>query len=248
MAPDWLEPPAALGLLEDEVHVWSLALEQPDEEREALARALSEDERQRAARFYFEKDRRHFTVARGVLRALLGRYLERAPGEISFEYGPQGKPSLPSPAPLRFNLSHSGGRALLAFSREREVGVDIEQARPLKDLLGLAETVFSPRELATLRALSGAAREEAFFACWSRKEAFIKATGEGMSRRLDSFDVSLRPGEAARLLHVEGEPPGALRWELRALPELPGYGAALVITGLEAERVRLRCWRWVRRG
>jgi len=140
---------------------------------------------------------------------------------------------------LRFNVSHSGRLALLGFARDRELGVDIEHRRPLPDLLGLARTAFSPPEYAALCRLPPAAHHDAFFACWSRKEAFIKATGEGVAQ-LAAFEVSLAPGEPARLVRVDGEPVG--RWSMHELPAIPDYAAALVVEA--ASGSRLACWDW----
>ena len=237
----WLPPPAELALAGAEVHVWRVPLAPPADAVAALARTLDGDERSRAARFHFDRDRTAFTVARGALRTLAGGYLGAPPARLELGYRDKGKPYLTAPpGGLRFNVSHSGELALVCFARDREVGVDIERRRALPDLLSLARTSFSDREYAALCGLPPAAHHDAFFACWSRKEAFIKATGEGVSQLAD-FDVSLAPGEPARLLRVRGEPPGASRWSLRDLPAIDGYAAALVVEGAAA---RIDCWRW----
>ncbi len=251
MTAAWQPPPAEPALRDGDVHVWRVALDPPAEEVAALARTLSDDEQGRAARFYFERDRIAFTVARGALRTLAGRYLAEPPARLSFGYRERGKPYLTAPPGalrfLRFNVSHSGQRALLCFARDREVGVDIELRRELPDLLALARTAFSPAEYAALCRLPPDAHPDAFFACWSRKEAFIKATGEGVAQ-LAAFDVSLAPGEPARLLRVDGDPPGAPRWSLHDLPATPGYAAALVVERVAgaatdtADALRLACW------
>jgi 4'-phosphopantetheinyl transferase len=241
MTAGWRPPPPELILSPTDVHVWRVPLVQPAEPLAALARTLSDDERARAARFHFERDRTAFTAARGALRTLLGRYLDHPADQLAFGYRDKGKPYLLTPAgELRFNLSHSGQLALLAFVRGRELGVDIEQRRPLSDLLALGRTSFSPGEYAALCRLPPADHLHAFFSCWSRKEAFIKTTGEGISQ-LAAFDVSLAPGEPARLLRVHGEPPGQLRWSLQDLPAIPDYAAALVV---EAHDLHVDCWHW----
>jgi 4'-phosphopantetheinyl transferase len=206
-----------------------------------LARALSHDERERAARFHFERDRTAFTTARGALRALVGRYLDYPPEGVVFAYRERGKPHLATPAGgLRFNVSHSGDVALIAFAQDREVGVDIERTRAVHDLRGLAKLSFSHDEYATWCGLAPGEQPEAFFSCWSRKEAFIKATGEGISQLAD-FDVTLRPGEPARLLRVAGDSPAQPRWFLHDLPAVPGYAVALVVEGPHSQ---IACWDW----
>jgi len=236
----WRSPPTELALGATDVHVWRVPLVQPPAAIAALLRTLGEDERARAARFHFDRDRNAYIVARGTLRALAGRYLDHPPDALAFGYRAKGKPYLTAPPgdALRFNVSHSGELALIAFARGREIGVDIEHRRPLDDLLSLARTSFSPHEYAALCRLPPADHIHAFFSCWSRKEAFIKATGEGVSQLAD-FDVSLRPDEPARLLRVEGEPWAQRRWSLQDLPAIPDYAAALVIEGSESP---IDCW------
>jgi len=238
----WLPPPRELALGPAAVHVWRIPLAPPAAQVAALAATLSADERDRAARFHFDRDRTSYTVARGALRTLLGRYLDHPAPRLAFGYRDKGKPYLAAPADdsLCFNLSHSGQLALLAFVRGREVGVDIEQRRELRDLASLAHISFSPNEYAVFCGLSAADQRPAFFACWSRKEAFIKATGQGVSQLAD-FDVSLAPGDPAALLRVDGEPPGAVRWSLQDLPAIPGYAAALVVDG---HGLAVECWDW----
>jgi 4'-phosphopantetheinyl transferase len=240
----WLPPPADLALGPGEVHVWRISLAPAAAQLAALRRTLDDAERTRAARFHFERDRTAFTAARGALRTLLGRYLARPAEHIAFGYRDKGKPYLASGGDLRFNLSHSGRFGLLAFGLGREIGVDIEQRRPLRDLLALARTSFSPAEYAAFCALPPSDQPDAFFSCWSRKEAFIKATGEGISQLAD-FDVSLAPGEPARLLRVAGDPPDQPRWSLHDLPAIAGHAAALVLgCGRAPDRsdAHIACW------
>src|SRR5947207_1179517 len=179
MTAAWLPPPSPFTLGAGDVHVWRVPLAPPAGPLAALASTLRDDERARAARFHFERDRTAFTAARGALRTLLGRYLDHPPDQLIFGYLDKGKPYLITPpGDLQFNISHSGQLALLAFVRGRAIGVDIEQRRPLRDLLSLARTSFSPSEYVALCGLPPADHLHAFFSCWSRKEAFIKATGE----------------------------------------------------------------------
>lgn len=235
----WRPAPASLALGADEVHVWRVPLIQPPGALAALAALLSSDERERAARFHFAHHRDAYTVARGALRTLAGRYLGRAPDGLAFGYRERGKPYLVPHGGLEFNVSHSGELALIGFARGRALGVDVERKKPLADLRALARTSFTAAEHAALCALPEGEQTDAFFACWSRKEAFIKATGEGVAQ-LGAFDVSLAPGEPARLLRVPDEP-GGPRWSLHGLPEIAGYAAALVVEG---DAPAIACWDW----
>lgn len=240
VAPRWSAPPAEVALGAGDVHVWRVALDAPAATIAALARVLTDDERARAARFHFDRDRNAYTIARGALRTLAGRYLGRLPGSLGIAYRAKGKPYLAAPdsAWLRFNVSHSGEVAVIGFARDRELGVDVERRRAMSDLASLAHSSFSPDEYARYCAIAPHDQVTAFFLCWSRKEAFIKATGEGISQ-LAAFDVSLAPGEPARLLRVAGEPHGAPRWSLEDLPDIPGYAAALAIAG---HGLDVACW------
>ena len=216
-----------------DVHVWRASLDQTPAIVEQLRQLLSADEHIRANRFHFEKDRQHFVVGRGCLRMLLSRYLEIPPGEIQFSYGAQGKPQLANAQlnPFHFNLAHSGTLALYAFTRVGEIGVDLEQIRPEFTGDDIAKRFFSPGEVACLNKLSRDLRHQAFFNCWTRKEAFIKAIGMGLSLSLDQFDVTLGPAEPAELLRTRWNEKEAARWSLKALDVDPGYVAALAVAG-----------------
>lgn len=240
----WLAPPPALALGEGEAHVWRIALNPPPERVREFARLLAPDETARAARFHFEKDRRHFTVARGSLRTLLARYLRTTPASLAFDYSHYGKPSLAprfSTSGILFNLSHSHELALCAVTRGREVGIDIEYMRA--DMAGeeIAERFFSRVECAALGGLPVEQRVEGFFNCWTRKEAYIKARGEGLSFPLDKFSVSLVPGHAPIALDVFDNAQETSRWSLRRLLPGAGYAAALAVEGADT---RLRCWQF----
>ncbi len=217
----------------DEVHVWKADLEPSAAQVQCFVEILSPDERARAARFHFARDRDRWTVARGQLRALLARYLGGLPDQFRFSLGPHGKPALAAPAGthLRFNLSHSAGLALYAVARGREVGVDVEALRPDFATDEIAERFFSPTERRALRAVPPERRCEAFFACWTRKEAYIKARGLGLAIPLDAFDVSLAPDEPAALLATRDEPGESVRWSLEALAPGPGFAGAVVAEG-----------------
>ena len=199
-----------------------------------LEQTLSDDERCRAGRFYFQSDREHFIVARGVLRSILGSYLGVEARELCFGYGAYGKPALmlhANAADIRFNLSHAGGLALYAVTRDRAIGIDLEYLRADIEWMQIAARFFSPREHAMLSSLPPAARLEAFFTCWTRKEAYIKARGEGLALPLDQFDVSLTPGEPAQLLGVRSDLDDPGRWSFQGLSPEPGYIAAVAVEG-----------------
>jgi 4'-phosphopantetheinyl transferase len=245
----WEPAPGKPLLLEHEIHVWCASLDQEPSRVEAFFHTLSADEQERAGRFYFERDRRHYTVGRGVLRHILGRYLALEPQELVFSYGPKGKPSLAQELvktsstvrDLRFNLSHSGGLALYACTYGRDIGVDIEQWRELEDAERIATRFFAAAEVRVFSALPMPDKMQGFFNCWTRKEAYIKATGDGLSMPLDCFEVSLIPGEPARFLRVNGDPTETVRWSLRELYPAPGYVAAVCVEG---QGWALQCWRW----
>jgi len=240
----WLPPPAGLALSRDDVHVWRASLELPASRVQSLKHTLAADELSRAERFHFQKDRKHFIVARGLFRAILSRYFDMEPGQLRFRYSPYGKPALattPGQDTLSFNVSHSHGLALYAITRGREIGVDLERISADLDCEQIAARFFSPRENAVLRALPTELKSKAYFNCWTRKEAYIKARGGGLSLPLDQFDVSLAPGEPAMLLNTSGDRQEATRWSLRALTPGPGYVAALAVEG---HGWRFECWQW----
>lgn len=240
------EPPAT-----ETVDVWRIALDPPDETVAELRELLSADELARANRFRFARHRRRFTVARGALRRLLGAYLGSPPEAIRFAYGEREKPRLAEApatdtglevgAGLEFNLSHSSELALLAVTAGTEVGVDLELLRPLEDALAISERFFSAPEREALAAVPETEREEAFFRCWTRKEAYVKAVGDGIALGLDRFDVSLEPGAGARFLALEGDPDRAAGWSLIHVDPGPGYVGALA---LPAHPRAVRGWQW----
>jgi 4'-phosphopantetheinyl transferase len=209
-----------------EAHIWRTSLVRPRETVEGMRRVLARDERDRADRFRFERDRSRFIVGRALLRGLLARYLDAAPEELEFQYGEFQKPALSS-GPW-FNLSHSGPSALYAFSGTGEIGIDVELDDADFASDHIAERFFSPAEVTVLRSLPIEAQPRAFLACWTRKEAFIKARGDGLSLALDSFDVTLAPDTPAALLRTEwcSEEPG--QWHLEDLSDhRAGYIAAV---------------------
>ena len=238
--PAWQPAPNQPALPEGETHVWRVRLDQPSERVEAFARMLSPDEHDRASRFYFSRHREWSIVGRGSLRMILGRYLGILPRQVRLGYGALGKPHLvPTEADdLRFNVAHSEGLALYAVTRRQEIGVDLERVRALPDAEEIARRFFSPREVENFLRVAPSHRLGAFFTCWTRKEAFLKATGDGLARPLDDFDVSLAPGEPAQLLRVRDDPGAPSRWSLQDIRAGEGFAAAVAAEG----RRRLVCY------
>ena len=191
---------------------------------------LSEDERERAAKFRFEKDRQHFIIARGVLRQVLALYLPEKPETLQFEYGRNGKPFLPK-NPIQFNLSHAGKVALIALTKKNIIGIDVEVINPKMEVERVAQHFFAKGEIECLMSLPKSQRHEAFFNCWTRKEAFIKATGDGLSFPLDQFEVTLKPDEKAELLITHFDKKERQKWSLFDVKIQEGYKAALAMKG-----------------
>ena len=228
-----------------EIHLWSISLVPPPETIARLETLLDRAETERADRFRFARHRRRFVVRRGVLRSLLGNYLGRDPGTLRFEEGPKGKPSLsraddPS-GRLRFNLTDSEELALVAVGEQDELGVDVESLARASDLEGIAERFFSKAEHRALSAMPGPERTGGFFRAWTRKEAYLKAIGTGLSTPLDACTVTVGADEPARFVHIEGQEGEAERWSLHHLEPAPGYLGALA---LRRHGNRLRLFRW----
>jgi 4'-phosphopantetheinyl transferase len=268
--PVWSIPPDNLLLAGDQVHVWRAGLDLPESTIACLRDTLSADEVNRSERFHFPQHRRRFIAARGLLRVMLGRYLEVEPKSVSFCYGLNGKPAVElescgatgsttrtglssqtrdraqvssagSDPTLQFNLAHSGELALYAFARERQVGVDLERHEQDVAYGEIAQRYFSTREQGVLQSLPAHERGVAFFSCWTRKEAYLKARGDGLSVPLDQFEVTMLPGEPATLLHAAFYPDEVARWSLRELRPGRGYIAALAVKG---HNWQLLCWQW----
>ena len=240
----------------DEVHVWRATLSVGQPVLQSLLNTLSPDECTKAERFHFPKDRDRSIAARAVLRLILSRYLEVKPNDLRFSYNRFGKPALVGHSgadAVHFNMSHSGELALYAIARGREIGVDVEHVREEFASEQIAVRFFSPNEVAMLRALPFNMRTQGFFNCWTRKEAYIKARGEGLSFPLDRFDVSLAPGEPAALLRVghskaevDDEIAGDSKlelsqWSLQELSPGRSYAAAIAVQGCGWQ---LNCWQW----
>jgi 4'-phosphopantetheinyl transferase len=220
-------------LKKGQVAVWTAELDKVTETRsEELLRSLSLDENQRALRFRFERDRNRFVVGRGVLREILGTYLQIDPEKVDFNYGPQGKPYLKEPSGyalglLYFNVSHSADQAIYALGLG-EVGVDLEVVRPIPEMQALIDQYFSVAERSAFGSVSPDQKLKAFYNCWTRKEAYVKACGDGFLISLDQFDVSIEPELPARLLRVQGTPGDELPWSLHSFDLSTEAVAALV--------------------
>ncbi len=231
---DWVVGPRSLSLGADEIHVWRVSLDAGDGEHDRTL--LNDEEILRADRFIRPIHGRRFSAARATLRILISRYLSMRPDEITFAYNEFGKPSLaPELAShqLKFNLSHSENLALFAFSRGRDLGIDIQHRTANPDLEKMARRFFSPAEVQSLEALPEPERQDAFYRCWTRKEAYIKAKGKGLSISLSSFDVAFAPGDSPALLRVESGDAERARWALYNIDPGGEFAAALMIESQE---------------
>ena len=242
-ASEWCTPPPELSLSAHTVHVWRADLDLAAAYLRCLEQSLSTDERKRASRFRFARDRDHFVGARGLLREILALYLNAKPGRLSFGYGAHGKPFLTGEhSTLRFNLSHSFDVMLLAVANMREVGVDVEGMRNIGLVMDeIGDSVLSGPERQALARFGGEDKRKAFLRFWTLKEAYIKADGRGVSLPLQRIDVSSPEGRVAVPDESTGEWRTCPRWELRTLATIPGYVAALAAEGQDW---RLALWQW----
>jgi 4'-phosphopantetheinyl transferase len=228
------QPEIKLRLTHNEIHLWSVSLKPDVCRAKNLLSVLSPDERERMDRFCFPKDKDRFIIARGTLRTLLSHYIGIGPSDLLFKYGYAGKPSLTcevNPNDVRFNLTHSNDIALFAFSIGRELGVDIEYIHPDPVADQVAERFFSEKEVFQFKALPENERERAFFKCWTRKEAYIKAIGSGLCFKLDQFSVSFVNGVSPALVEHVVDPRELVRWSISAIESVRGYVGALVYEG-----------------
>lgn len=243
LSPAWVSVPAPPLLLDKEVHVWRANLSLSEAELHRSRSHLSEDEQNRASRFHFAKDRESFTAARALLRDLLGGYLDRPPMSLVFEYGPQGKPRLALQATadsIGFNLSHSSSLALVALTRRLAIGVDVELIRERENWEDLAARFFAEEEVLQLRALPLSARTSEFFRFWTRKEAYVKGRGHGLSIPLNRFSVAggdLRPVADGGA----NEDKELSNWSLHDLNPGECFHGALAVRGREMT-VRTLSW------
>jgi 4'-phosphopantetheinyl transferase len=225
--------PQKLSLSSRNVDVWIAALDAPSNSVKEFMELLSDDEIRKADRFYFDRDKRRFIVCHGLLRTILGRYyLDIEPHRLEFCRGSRGKPYLAenvNDSKIRFNQSHSNGLVVFAFAKDHQVGIDVEYMRYIADAQRIVEGTFSKTEIAAFNELLDQEKQEAFYNCWTRKEAFLKALGEGLYFPLDEFDVSLAPGEPARLLSITGRSNEALHWSLKSFMPDAAYKAAVAV-------------------
>jgi 4'-phosphopantetheinyl transferase len=231
-APDiqleWASPPQSVDLPGEDVHVWSASLLDPGLEPYAKGEMLSPSEQERSAKFHFERDRRSFVVRRSLLRAILGVYLKIEAVQVPLVYEQWGKPKLAAregTPPLHFNFSHSRGLAVCAVSGFGVVGVDVEKLRPMPEMAEISATFCSPPENAQIKAAPAEMQVEAFFGVWTRKEAFLKANGQGLVGSLASVDCSAAPPD----------------WTLQTFSPAPGFVGSLAFPGRAG---KVQCWRW----
>jgi 4'-phosphopantetheinyl transferase len=242
-ALQWATPAGAHVLVANEVHVWRARVSQAEDCVAELIQILTPEERGRAARFRFTIDRHRCILGRALIRIILGHHLRRPSHELAFAYNAFDKPRLADArdAALQFNISHSGEWLLIALAQGRILGVDVEHMREDMVTREIAERFFSAAECVALASLSEEQQCDAFFACWTRKEAYLKARGDGLSLPLDQFDVAFVPGADARLLATRHDPAEVKRWSLCPLDVGAGHKAALVVEGTDWT---LKLWEW----
>ena len=236
-----MKPPDDLNLELNQVNIWRVSFNHLPDPVQGADTTLSADESQRAAKFRFEMDRIRFVISHIALRDILSRYLHIEPEKISFTVGEYGKPTIISKLKLDINLSHSGDYALIAVARERKVGVDVERFRQELEIEKIAHRFFSKKENAELLSLPSDQQQIGFFNCWARKEAYIKAHGLGLSLPLNSFDVSLTPGQPAALKATRPDSQEASRWTLLSLDVDHHHAGAVAVEGLDLD---FRFWDW----
>ena len=239
----WMRPSPVLPLLKNDVHVWRLNLDATPSRMRQLTKILSADERKKAERFRFDRHQRRYIVSHAILRIILGRfYLDIEPHKLEFGRGDYGKPHVANRFPERklcFNIASSNELAMYAVTRNDEIGIDVEFERELSDAAEIAAHYFSSGEIAALQSLPAETRQKGFYNCWTRKEAFIKAIGQGLSFPLNNFEVSLAPEESARIISIEGDPVKTKQWTLVSLEPAQGYIAALAV---RKPGLNLTCW------
>lgn len=227
-----------IAIDDTEVHFWAFTIDPSDIVAMRFHPLLSADEKSRASRLRFAHLSNAFTICRGLLRLLLSRYLDADPASLQFYYQSKGKPFLRNQSDLDFNLSHTDGMMVCGVAKRCEIGVDVEALRPLKDMQELAEKFFCPEEACELISLPENQRTSSFYRCWTRKEAYIKAIGEGLSAPLHSFRVTLSRSDTPKFLHMKGDHNLAQSWNLLEVQLGDPYIAAVAYPGL-ARTVRV---------
>ncbi len=244
ISQDFVNPPAKLTLGDDEIHIWFSVLDQKADVIYNFFQMLSPNERRRAGWFHCYEDKARFITRHGILRMILGHYLGVKPGEVQFYYGKNGKPAILETfgvGTIHFNLSHSNGAALFAFTRSHEIGVDIEYIHDVIEMEQIVNRFFSLNERDVFHSLPKSQKREAFFKGWTCKEAFVKALGDGLFKPLCKFDVSLVPGESSEVFRIEGNSREASRWSIQNLNPAPHYLGAFAV---KSNLLQLKCWRW----
>ena len=229
----WSSPPSVPNASSNEIHVWHIRLDVPLGQIQQLGRTLSQDEQLKAERFHFDRHRRRYIASHGSLREILSRYLGSDPSQLQFTYSPLGKPSLASKInskKLCFNLSSSNELALCAITLNRSIGVDIEHIRPNPDAESLAKHFFSPREYNTINSFPPEQRQDVFYNLWTLKEAYLKATGEGIGG-LEKVEISISHRESQVLHSINGKPQTTRRWSIIQLLPERAYTAGLALEG-----------------
>jgi len=230
----WGTPSKIILLESDQVHVWRIELTHLIQTPTRYAHVLSMDEISKASKFYFKDDRTKYICTRVTVREILGSYLEVEPEELVFAYNQYGKPYLENQSregSLNFNISHAGNLSLLAVTKDRRIGVDLEPLRDEASMETIAKRFFAPAEVRQLLSFPDGLRQEAFFTCWTRKEAFVKAQGKGLSIPLDQFEVAFGPNEIPRLINTNNDTGETDSWSIFHLDPGPGYVGALVVEG-----------------
>lgn len=242
---NWMQPPHNVQLLENDVHVWNAMLDVAEEKLPFFLQILDVEEQTRANQFYFELDRTRFIVSHGLLRIILGSYMNIEPDKLRFSYNSQGKPFLAESfqgEKLQFNMSHSHEFALFAVTFNRQIGVDLEHIYRFAETDSLAHRILSKREKTAWCKYPPNERLDVLFRYWTCKEAYVKATGEGIAQPLEKIHISLTRGSEARLVSINRSVREASRWSLQELHPLPGCAAALVVEGCD---YRLNHWQWL---
>jgi 4'-phosphopantetheinyl transferase len=233
----WSPTTNRISIPADLIHIWLIRLSHMDDPSTLDKDMLSDKELESFRKFHFERDRRRYLISHCALRIILARYLGFAPSQVQYQYSAKGKPSLIEPSKVYFNLAHSHEIAMVAVAAHEEIGVDVELIRPIEDIDHLARTCFSPREYLEFSQTSPSASQRAFFNGWTRKEAYIKAVGEGLSYPLDQFDVSMLPWESPILTSIAGHPDDVDQWTLHDIPLGEEYAASVA---LKAQHVNVR--------